>query len=121
METSNTLPGQQLALIEDKYEHQLSPLDSLPPDTPEQALVTGYTGSLLVVRAYAGTGKTSTLVKYALRNPDIRMLYLAFNRAIRDEAASKFPPNVDCKTSHQLAFALFGKRYTHKLSNNVVV
>lgn len=68
METSNTLPGQQLALIEDKYEHQLSPLDSLPPDTPEQALVTGYTGSLLVVRAYAGTGKTSTLVKYVVVN-----------------------------------------------------
>ena len=117
MKSSSILPGQQLSLMKD--EPGLSPLDSLPPDTPEQALVTGYTGSLLVVRAYAGTGKTSTLVKYALRNPNISMLYLAFNRAIRDEAASKFPHNVDCKTSHQLAFAALGKRYAHKLSNNL--
>ena len=28
----------------------------LPPDTPEQALITQYKGSLLIVRAYAGTG-----------------------------------------------------------------
>lgn len=119
MQSNSTQSGQQLSLMEAEPEPQLLQHDKLPPDTPEQALVTGYTGSLLVVRAYAGTGKTSTLVKYALRNPQIRMLYLAFNRAIRDEAASKFPSNVVCKTSHQLAFARFGKLYTHKLSNNL--
>lgn len=69
------------------------------------------------MKAFSGAGKTSTLVKYALNNPNERMLYLAFNRAIRDEAAAKFPPNVICKTSHQLAYAVFGSQYRHKLRN----
>tara|TARA_Y100000310_G_C20703983_1_gene832961 strand:+ start:5077 stop:6579 length:1503 start_codon:yes stop_codon:yes gene_type:complete len=94
-------------------------LEKLPPDTPEQSRITQYKGSRLVVKAYAGTGKTSTLVKYALMNPRDRILYLAFNRAIRDEALSKFPANVDCKTSHQIAFSAIGRQYGHKLKNNL--
>jgi len=49
-------------------------------DTPEQAAVIGWAGHRLVVSAFAGTGKTSTLVRYALANPGSRMLYLAYNR-----------------------------------------
>jgi superfamily I DNA/RNA helicase len=94
-------------------------LEQFPPDTPEQALITGYKGSRLKVQARAGSGKTTTLVKYALRNPNERMLYLAFNRAIRDEALLKFPANVDCKTSHQIAFSAIGRQYAHKLKNNL--
>lgn len=94
-------------------------LEDLPPDTPEQALITNFKGNLLVVKAYAGTGKTSTLVKFALKNPTERMLYVAFNRAIRDEAMTKFPSNVECKTSHQMAFASIGKKYRSKLKNNL--
>lgn len=51
-------------------------------DTPEQAAIIGWSGHRLVVRAFAGTGKTSTLVRYALANPNSRMLYLAYNRAV---------------------------------------
>lgn len=40
-------------------------MKQLPPDTPEQSLITQYKGPRLVVKAYAGTGKTTTLVKYA--------------------------------------------------------
>lgn len=47
------------------------------------------------------------------------MLYIAFSRAIRDEAARIFPPNVECRTSHQIAFDSIGKLYTHKLQNNL--
>lgn len=92
---------------------------TLPPDTPEQARITNYQGNQLIVRAYAGTGKTTTLIKYALANPRLRMLYIAYNRAIRDEAAEKFPRNVTCKTSHQLAFASVGRMFAHKLVGNI--
>lgn len=92
---------------------------TLPPDTPEQALITQYKGAKLVVIAFAGTGKTTTLIKYALNNPKLRILYIAYNRAIRDEAAAKFPANVECKTSHQIAYAVFGKKYRHKQRNNL--
>ncbi|MDE9590929.1 DNA helicase, partial [Xenorhabdus bovienii] len=76
-------------------------------------------GSQLVVNAFAGTGKTSTLVNYALANPKVSMLYLAFNRAVREEAERKFPFNVECKTSHQLAWSTQGRHYQHRLVNQL--
>ncbi|ENM7340140.1 UvrD-helicase domain-containing protein, partial [Escherichia coli] len=87
---------------------------SLTP-TDEQSAIIHWQGQKLVVNAFAGTGKTSTLVQYALANPDSRMLYLAYNRAVRDEAERKFPFNVECKTSHQLAWSRFGKHYQNRL------
>src|SRR5690554_1287463 len=87
--------------------------------TDEQSSIINYRGQKLVVEARAGSGKTFTLVKYAEANPQERMLYLAYNRAIRDEGASKFPRNVVCKTSHRLAFAAIGRNFRHKLTNNL--
>ena len=60
----------------------------------------------MVVHAFAGSGKTTTLVEYAKRNPSKRFLYLAFNRAITEEAKTKFPANTDAKTFHGLAYGL---------------
>ncbi|EIX9082167.1 UvrD-helicase domain-containing protein [Serratia sp. CY56810] len=88
-------------------------------DTPEQAAIIGWSGHRLVVKAFSGTGKTSTLVRYALANPNSRMLYLAYNRAVRDEAEQKFPFNVECKTSHQLAWPNFGRHYQKRLTGNL--
>lgn len=92
-------------------------------ETPEQAEITNYKGSKLVVVAFAGTGKTTTLIQYAHNNPTLRILYLAYNRSIADEAAGKFPKNVECKTSHQLAFASEGKKFAEakKLTPNLHV
>ncbi|BEM54853.1 DNA helicase [Serratia marcescens] len=88
-------------------------------DTPEQAAIIGWSGHRLVVRAFAGTGKTSTLVRFAQANPDRRMLYLAYNRAVRDKVEQKFPFNVECKTSHQLAWPNFGRHYQQRLTTNL--
>ncbi|CAI2497087.1 MULTISPECIES: UvrD-helicase domain-containing protein [Serratia] len=88
-------------------------------DTPEQAAIIGWSGTKLVVRAFSGTGKTSTLVRFALANPDIKMLYLAYSRAVRDEAVQKFPFNVVCMTSHQLAWPNFGRHYEKRLTGNL--
>ncbi|MCX8959124.1 ATP-dependent helicase [Erwinia psidii] len=87
--------------------------------TDEQHAVTAWQGRHLVVNAFAGTGKTATLVSFAEANPDSRMLYLAYNRAIRDEAERKFPYNVECRTSHQLAWSHFGRHFRHRLSANL--
>lgn len=61
--------------------------------------------------AFAGTGKTTTLVKYAEQRPDLRFLYVAFNNSVASEARRRFPSNVDCKTVHSLAYNDVGKRY----------
>jgi superfamily II DNA or RNA helicase len=73
--------------------------------TAEQARIIQFSGSRLVVKARAGSGKTTTFFQIAQAYPRERMLYLAYSRAIRDAAAQRFPKRqVDCKTSHQLAF-----------------
>lgn len=63
----------------------------------------------ITVNAVAGSGKTSTLIAYAgSRPPGTRMLYLAFNRAVREEARTRFAQaglsNVEAETAHSLAF-----------------
>ena len=83
--------------------------------TDELSAIIHWQGQTLVVNAFAGTGKASTLVQYALANPDSRMLYLVYNRSVRDEAERKFPFNVECKTSHQLAWSRFGRHYRNRL------
>lgn len=89
------------------------------PDTPEQAAIIAWKGTRLVVSACAGSGKTTTLRRFAEENPTERMLYVAYNRAIRDEAEQKFPFNVICKTSHQLAWPTVGKHYSKRLVNTL--
>jgi hypothetical protein len=53
--------------------------------------------------AVAGAGKTTTLRLMAESAPK-RLLYLAFNRSVKEEAERKFPKNVEVKTLHGLAF-----------------
>ncbi|XP_061662717.1 F-box DNA helicase 1 isoform X2 [Syngnathoides biaculeatus] len=69
--------------------------------------------------AFAGTGKTATLVKYAEQRPHLRFLYVAFNKSVASEASQRFPVNVDCKTIHSLAYRDIGKMYQKKLSFNL--
>lgn len=61
-------------------------------------------GEDLKTKAFAGSGKTSTLVEIAKALPDKSILYLCFNKSIQEEAVEKFPDNVDCRTAHSLAY-----------------
>lgn len=86
------------------------------PTGEQQAIIAAAkTGKHLVIQAGAGTGKTSTLRMIAAhtRTP---MLYVAYNQAIKREAAASFPRHVKCSTSHGLAFPTVGKRYAHRLN-----
>lgn len=58
----------------------------------------------LKISAFAGTGKTTTLVGIANAARDEHGLYLAFNREMAQEASTKFPDNVECRTTHSLAY-----------------
>lgn len=87
--------------------------------TEQQLAIIGAKGQTIAVKARAGAGKTSTLVLFAEANPRARMLYVAFNKAIKVEAESKFPKNVKCSTWHGLAYGKIGKYYEQKLTNNL--
>ncbi|XP_077399338.1 F-box DNA helicase 1 isoform X2 [Vanacampus margaritifer] len=74
---------------------------------------------LVKIVAFAGTGKTTTLIKYAAQRLHLRFLYVAFNKSVAREALQRFPPNVDCKTVHSLAYRDIGKLYQKKLTFNL--
>jgi len=61
-------------------------------------------GQHIAITAFAGTGKTTTLAMVAEALPRKRILYLAFNKAIAEEAKRRMPPNTDARTFHSLAF-----------------
>jgi len=60
--------------------------------------------SHLVINAYAGTGKTTTLVAVAESYPQYKFLYLAYNRSVKEEAEARFPSNVKVLTTHGLGY-----------------
>ena len=59
---------------------------------------------IVKINAFAGTGKTTTLVTIAKEFTKKRILYLAFNKSIQLEAEAKFPSNTTVKTTHALAY-----------------
>lgn len=76
-------------------------------DTDEQVAIIQESrkAPALVVEAFAGTGKTSTLKRVAEENPTEKMVYVAFNKAIKKEAERKMPRGiVEPRTVHSLAY-----------------
>lgn len=85
-------------------------MDSTTPLTltKEQQAILASKGDIRI-NAVAGSGKTSTLIAYAAsRPPHSRILYLAFNRSVKQEATRRFAEeglrNVQVETAHSLAY-----------------
>ena len=85
-----------------------------PTDEQSAAADAFQSGDHLVLQAGAGTGKTTTLTLLA-KATKRRGRYLAYNRSIAQDAATRFPATVHCKTAHALAYAAVGHRYTRRL------
>lgn len=84
----------------------------------EQEAVVFCKDQNIKVNAYAGCGKTHTLLNFAKEqiSPKERGLYLAFNRSLKEEAQKKFPKNILCLTTHGLAYKNFGVKLVHKIN-----
>lgn len=74
-----------------------------PTEEQEHAVDKFKTRCSLTIAAFAGAGKTSTLMLLAKTRPS-RGLYLAFNESIATEASEKFPNTVECRTTHSIAY-----------------
>lgn len=92
-------------------------MKALPPLTAEQQAIVASKGHLKI-NAVAGSGKTTTLMAYAQSRPaNSRILYLAFNKSVRTEAARRFADlglhQVVAETAHSLAYkqVVYGSRY----------
>ncbi len=76
--------------------------------TDEQQQIVRSTGNIKI-NAVAGSGKTTTVIEYARARPrSSEILYLAFNKSVKLEAARKFREqrlrNVRVETAHSLAY-----------------
>ncbi|MCI4078838.1 UvrD-helicase domain-containing protein [Streptomyces sp. MMS21 TC-5] len=87
-----------------------------PTDEQTHAADRFRAGDHIALQAGAGTGKTTTLALLATGTRR-RGRYLAFNKAIALDAASRFPAHVTCKTAHSLAYAAVGHRYRSRLGS----
>ncbi|MFI1018171.1 UvrD-helicase domain-containing protein [Streptomyces sp. NPDC020965] len=88
----------------------------IPTDEQTAAVDAFRAGHHLALQAGSGTGKTRTLILLASSTPR-RGRYLAFNKDIARDAATRFPSTVACKTAHALAFATVGHRYARRLNS----
>ncbi|WP_449339733.1 UvrD-helicase domain-containing protein [Streptomyces chartreusis] len=87
-----------------------------PTDEQAHAVEVFKAGRHLVLQAGAGTGKTSTLELLA-GSTRRRGRYVAFNKDIARDAATRFPRTVTCKTAHATAYAAVGHRYAGRLNS----
>lgn len=60
--------------------------------------------NLIKINAYAGTGKTTTIIEIANHNLDLKFLVLVFNKSVRQELERKMPSNCTVMTIHALAY-----------------
>ncbi len=83
--------------------------------TEQQKAVVGQPvgkGEVMLLNAYAGTGKTTTLEMIAQANPQLRYLYLCFNRDNAREAQRRFPRWCECSTIHSKAWHAVGRNFS---------
>lgn len=96
--------------------------EKFPLNDEQQVIVDAVVtqGLDTVIRALAGTGKTTTLEALARRlqisRPNDRILYIAFNRSVRQEADARMPSNVESRTGHSLAWNGVGIKIAGKMS-----
>jgi len=71
----------------------------MTPAEEQQAIIGAYrTGRSLVIKAGAGTGKTTTLKMLGAERPGRKGVYVAYNKAIAQDAKRTFPAGVQCAT-----------------------
>lgn len=88
--------------------------------TDEQKDIIASTGNIKI-NAVAGSGKTTTVIAYAKARPaTAKILYLAFNKSVKLEAAKKFETaglkNVTVETAHSLAYKNIVFKHGYKVN-----
>ena len=89
--------------------------------TAEQAAIVDAartTSKNIIISAYAGCAKTSTLELICNALPTTPILSLAFNKRIAEEMTKRLPSNVVCKTMNGLGHGIWSKVVTGKIILN---
>jgi len=97
-------------MVQTKLFNRKGRIVKLKPTQEQSDILAAFhdTADSLKIQAYAGTGKTATLLMIAEANPGMHFQYVAFNKALEREAKAKFPSNVKVNTAHALAYRATG-------------
>ncbi|MGW5384072.1 UvrD-helicase domain-containing protein [Nocardia sp. NPDC003963] len=98
-----------VAVPEHPIATQILDREKFAPTAQQAAIYNAVLAGLDVkVQAGAGAGKTSTLEGLSRRigqvDPSARIVYIAFNRSVREEADERMPANVESRTGHSIAY-----------------
>jgi len=70
----------------------------------------------VLIKAYAGAGKTTTIVEAVKLLPkDKNIMFLAFNKHIQEELKTKLPEYVRCYTTYGLGTSAIKRKYGDKI------
>ena len=70
----------------------------------------------ILIKAYAGTGKTSTIVEAVKLLPvDKSIMFLAFNKHIQEELKTKLPEHIRCYTTYGLGVSAIKRKYGDRI------
>lgn len=83
--------------------------------TPEQQGVIDDEAVVVVAKALAGSGKTTSSVAFTVARPHEKTLYICFARANAEQARPRFPRHVDCSTGHAIAYRSLDARTRARL------
>lgn len=87
--------------------------------TPEQERIFLFTKKRpenILIKAYAGAGKTTTIVEAVKLLPsDKSIMFLAFNKHIKEELETKLPEYVRCYTTYGLGNSALKRKYGDKI------
>ncbi len=76
--------------------------------TNEQESIVNSSLESFKINAVAGSGKTTTLLLYAQKNPHLKILYLAYNKSLQVAILEKLKTfklnNLSTSTIHSLAY-----------------
>jgi hypothetical protein len=87
----------------------------VPTDEQIAIVDASKTGNDMIAEAFAGASKTTVCRMIAEARPRVPMKYLAYNRAIADDAKGSFPHNTTCQTVHSLAYRAIGHKYMDRI------
>jgi len=70
----------------------------------------------ILIKAYAGAGKTTTIVEAVKLLPvDKQIMFLAFNKHIQEELKTKLPEHVRCYTTYGLGMSAIKRKYGDRI------
>lgn len=82
------------------------------PSLQQELILEAFeSGANFIVKAGAGTGKTSSLKLVALMNPDKYFIYTVFNKKMQLDAKKVMPKNVECRTGDSLSWGYVSRVY----------